>query len=58
MSINVVSLSHSAQLEELKEKIQKTGLLIHCGSIFSFLPFQHLGHSSNNRPLEFSLPGE
>jgi hypothetical protein len=58
MSIDAVSLSHSAQLEGLKEKIQRTALLDYCGSKISCLPFQLPDCSPNNRPLEFSVPGE
>jgi hypothetical protein len=58
VSINAVSLSHSAQLEGLKEKIQFNALLNQGGSKISFLPFPHRGCDRNNRPLEFSLPGE
>jgi len=58
VSINAVSLSHSAQLEGLKEKIQITALLNQGGSRISFLPFQLPGCGRNNRLLEFSFPGE
>jgi len=58
VSINAVSLSHSAQLEGLKEKIQLIALLNQGGSKISFLPFPHHVCCRNNRPLEFSVPGE
>jgi len=53
-----MSLSHSAQLEGLKEKIQIIALLNQGGSKISFLPFPHHGCGRKNRPLEFSFPGE